>query len=427
MTLKTYELPYGDTVKTVALPEDEVIAEDRTKSFTPIPKEAVKSKILEAIRNPIGIGPLDERVKPGDTVCFICNDLTRVANSFDFMPVFLDEMNRLGVPDENMKIVFSLGTHRNMTHDEMVEAVGAEVASRVKMINSDCHVDQDFLYFGQTSRGTPVLINKNICDVDHVILTGTIVYHYFSGYGGGRKAVLPGCAAMETVRKNHSFMLDPHAGLGKTVGNPVYEDQMEGVARFAKGRSLFLFNAILNAKHQFLRMFAGDYIAAHKEACKFVDEVYGCVIPKLADMVIVSCGGYPKDINVYQMQKTMENASCAVRKDGVVILLADCEEGSGSKVLEETFRRLKTPAAIKAELEANFKIGANKAYAITRPIEKARYILVTSLDRQLAKDMLFTGAVDTVEEALEIAKQYVGETPDMILMPEGSLTVPRVE
>ena len=99
--------------------------------------------------------------------------------------------------------------------------------------------------------------------------------------------------------------------------------------------------------------------------------------------------GYPKDINVYQMQKTMENASCAVRKDGVVILLADCEEGSGSKVLEETFRRLKTPAAIKAELEANFKIGANKAYAITRPIEKARYILVTSLDRQLAKDSVF--------------------------------------
>ena len=221
--------------------------------------------------------------------------------------------------------------------------------------------------------------------------------------------------------------MDENAALGRTTGNPCYEDQMEGVALFAKGRSLFLFNAILNAKHQFLRMFAGDYIAAHKEACKFVDEVYGCVIPKLADMVIVSCGGYPKDINVYQMQKTMENASCAVRKDGVVILLADCEEGSGSKVLEETFRRLKTPAAIKAELEANFKIGANKAYAITRPIEKARYILVTSLDRQLAKDMLFTGAVDTVEEALEIAKQYVGETPDMILMPEGSLTVPRVE
>ena len=146
MTLKTYELPYGDTVKTVALPEDEVIAEVRTKSFTPIPKEAVKSKILEAIRNPIGIGPLDERVKPGDTVCFICNDLTRVANSFDFMPVFLDELNRLGVPDDHMKIVFSLGAHRKMTRDEMAEAVGEEVAARVPMFNSDCYADQDFYW-----------------------------------------------------------------------------------------------------------------------------------------------------------------------------------------------------------------------------------------------------------------------------------------
>ena len=222
-------------------------------------------------------------------------------------------------------------------------------------------------------------------------------------------------------------MLDENAGLGRTTVNPVYEDQMEGVALFAKGRSLFLFNAVLNAKHQFLKMFAGDYIAAHKEACKFVDEVYGCVIPKEADLVIASCGGYPKDINVYQMQKTMDNAACAVKKGGVVILLADCEEGSGSKLLEETFRRLRTPEAIKAELEKNFRIGANKAFAVSRPISRARFILVTSLDRQLAKDMLFTAAVDTVEEALAIAREYVGDTPEVILMPEGSLTVPRVE
>ncbi|MGN1209102.1 MAG: transcriptional regulator, partial [Duodenibacillus sp.] len=170
-----------------------------------------------------------------------------------------------------------------------------------------------------------------------------------------------------------------------------------------------------------------DYIAAHKEACKFVDEVYGCVIPRQADLVIASCGGYPKDINVYQMQKTMDNAACAVKKGGVVILLADCEEGSGSKLLEETFRRLRTPEAIKAELEKNFRIGANKAFAVSRPISRARFILVTSLDRQLAKDMLFTAAVDTVEEALAIAREYVGDTPEVILMPEGSLTVPRVE
>ena len=174
-------------------------------------------------------------------------------------------------------------------------------------------------------------------------------------------------------------------------------------------------------------MFAGDYIAAHKEACKFVDQAYGCVIPEEADLVIASCGGYPKDINVYQMQKTMDNAACAVKKGGVVILLADCEEGSGSKMLEETFKRLRTPEAIKEELEKNFQIGANKAYAVTRPISKAHFILVTSLDRKMAREMLFTGAVDTVEEALALAKPYLPEKPTIILMPEGSLTVPRVE
>ena len=425
MTIQTYEFAYGRGTKRFELDDAHVLKEVRTRDFEVM--QDIEGGVLEAVRNPIGCESLDKIIKPGDTVAFICNDPTRVANSFDFMPVLVNEMNRLGVKDEDMCVVFSLGTHRDMTEAEMREGIGEEVASRLKMYNSTCTVDEDFEYFGTTSRGTPVWINKHLCHVDHVILTGTIVHHYFSGYGGGRKAILPGCAAMETVRVNHSFMLDENAGLGRTTGNPVYEDQMEGGALFAKGRSLFLFNAVLNAKHQFLKMFAGDYIAAHKEACKFVDEVYGCVIPKEADLVIASCGGYPKDINVYQMQKTMDNAACAVKKGGVVILLADCEEGSGSKLLEETFRRLRTPEAIKAELEKNFRIGANKAFAVSRPISRARFILVTSLDRQLAKDMLFTAAVDTVEEALAIAREYVGDTPEVILMPEGSLTVPRVE
>ena len=424
MTVKTFDFAYGHGRKQFSIDDAHILKEVRTEEFPPMTD--VKQGILDAIYHPIGCKPINEIIKPGDTVAFICNDPTRVANSFDFMPVLVNELNKLGVKDEDTHIVFSLGTHRDMTHEEMVEAVGKDVSSRLKMYNSTCTKQEDFEYFGTTSRGTPVWLNKHICHVDHVILTGTIVHHYFSGYGGGRKAILPGCAAMETVRVNHSFMLDKHAGLGLTTGNPCYEDQMEGVALFAKGRSLFLFNAILNAKHQFLRMFAGDYIAAHKEACKFVDEVYGCVIPKEADLVIASCGGYPKDINVYQMQKTMDNAACAVREGGVVILLAECEEGSGSKVLEETFKRLKTPCAIKAELEKDFRIGANKAFAVTRPISKARFILVTALDKTLAKDMLFTAAVDTVEEALALAKQYVGETPSIILMPEGSLTVPRV-
>ncbi len=470
--MKKYVLPYGQGSKEIELDETLVLKEVRTKEFEPM--KNIPYEILEAIYHPIGCPPINEIIKPGQKIAFICNDPTRVANSFDFMPVLVNEMNKLGVKDEDMHIVFALGTHRPMTDEEMVKAVGKDVASRLKMYNSLCNEQEDFKYFGTTSRGTPVWINKHLCDVDHVILTGTIVHHYFSGYGGGRKAILPGCAAMETVRVNHSFMLDPAAGLGKTTGNPCYEDQMEGVALFAKGRSLFLFNAILNAKHQFLKMFAGDYIKAHKEACKFVDEVYGSVIPKEADLVIASCGGYPKkhqflkmfagdyikahkeackfvdevygsvipkeadlviascggypkDINVYQMQKTMDNAACAVRKGGAVIMVAECVEGSGSAVLEEACRRLGSPQAIKAELEKDFRIGANKAYAVTRLMEKAKYYLVTALDRKMARDMLFSGAYDTIEEALAAAEKEIGKVESVIVMPEGSLTVPRVE
>ena len=425
--MKEYTFHYGRGEKTFSLDEHKILSEIRMPAATPLTD--IAAAVLDAVRHPIGAPSLEESVTPGDTVTFICNDPTRVANSFDFMPVLVNEMNRLGVPDKNMQIVFSLGTHRLMTEEEMRDAVGEEVASRLPMYNSDANVPEDFEYFGATSRFTPVLINRRISHSDHIILTGTIVHHYFSGYGGGRKAVLPGCAAMETVRHNHSFMMDPRAGLGKTTDNPVYEDQMEGVALWAdamkkRGAKVFLFNAILDADHRFLKMFAGDYVKAHQEACKFVDEVYGVKIDKQADVVIASCGGYPKDINVYQMQKTMDNAALAVRKGGVVILLAECEEGSGSKVLEETFRRLKTPEAIEAELANHFVIGANKAYAVSRLMTHAKFILVTALDRALAKDMLFSAAVDNVEDALKEAEAIVGKEYSVILMPTGSLTVP---
>lgn len=425
--MKEYTFHYGRSEKTFSLDEKRVLKEIRMPDAAPLTD--ITAAVLEAIRHPIGAPSLEESVTPGDTVTFICNDPTRVANSFDFMPVLVNELNRLGVPDENMQIVFSLGTHRLMTEEEMREGVGEDIAARLKMYNSDANVPEDFEYFGATSRFTPVLINRRICHSDHIILTGTIVHHYFSGYGGGREAVLPGCAAMETVRHNHSFMMDPRAGLGKTKDNPVYEDQMEGVALWKnamekRGTKVFLFNAILDADHRFLKMFAGDYVKAHQEACKFVDEVYGVKIDTQADVVIVSCGGYPKDINVYQMQKTMDNAALAVREGGVVVLLAECEEGSGSKVLEETFRRLKTPEAIEAELAGHFVIGANKAYAVSRLMTHAKFILVTTLDRTLAKDMLFTAAVDSVEEALKEAESIVGKEYSVILMPTGSLTVP---
>ncbi len=421
MAITNYKYNYGHGYKHFSLEEERVLGELKTKNTALL--DNLKAAVLDALYRPIGSAPINELVHSGMKIAFICNDSTRVANTHDFMPILVEEMNKLGIKDEDMHIVFALGTHRCMSREEMVEQVGENIAARLKMYNSDCHVQEDFRYFGETSYGTPVWLNKHICDADLVILTGTVVYHFFSGFGGGRKAVLPGVAAMETVRKNHSLMMSPNAQLGKLHGNPVYDDQMEGVSLFAKKHKMFLFHTILNAQHEFLKIFAGDWNKAHLEACKFVEQVYGVPVDEPADIVIASCGGYPKDINIYQLQKTMDNAWCAVKDGGVVIIIGECEEGSGSAALEKALEENPSPDAIKEQLEKNFVIGAHKAFAITRLMKKAKFILVSALDKKIAEKLLFE-TVDNVDDAIKLAEQYVGKDYKILLMPQGSLTVP---
>ncbi len=162
--MKKYEFAYGKGKKEIELDESLVLKEVRTNDFETI--KDIPYEVLEAIYHPIGCAPINEIVKPGQKIAFICNDPTRVANSYDFMPVLVNEMNKLGVKDEDMHIVFALGTHREMTHEEMVQAVGENVASRLRMYNSVSTNQEDFKYFGTTSRGTPVWINRHLCDVD---------------------------------------------------------------------------------------------------------------------------------------------------------------------------------------------------------------------------------------------------------------------
>jgi nickel-dependent lactate racemase len=419
--LKNYSFKYGKGKIGFSLDSSLVLNELTIHDYPVLaaPAEAIR----QAIRNPIGSKPLREIVKPGQTVAFLVNDPTRVANSHIFMPILLDELNEVGIPDEDMRIVFALGTHRLMSEAEMVGEVGPEVAKRVKMFNSDCKDESQFQYFGMTSRGTPVYFHKKVVEVDHIICTGSVVHHFFSGFGGGRKAMLPGVSYYETVRQNHRLMLDPNAVIGKLQGNPVYHDQVEGVEMC---RPSFLLNVVLNEKKEFLKVFAGDYIQAHLECCKLVDEVYGAPAQKAADLVIVSCGGYPKDINVYQLQKTMDNAWCAVREGGVVIIIGECVEGSGSALYEKTMQQYTTPQQVEAAIRENFQIGAHKAYSVTRLMKKAEFILVSTMDSELAKLLLFTPAKD-IEEALQLAFNKLGPQPSITLMPMGSLTVPLLE
>jgi lactate racemase len=418
MDRKEYAFKYGRGEMRFQLDPAQVMGELTINDFPPLPNPA--GAIQAAIRNPIQSKPLREIVKANQTVCFIVNDPTRIANSHVFMPILLNELNGVGVPDANMFVIFAAGAHRELTEAEMVEMVGPEAARRVKMFNSDAYDPSQFQYVGTTSRGNRISFHKRVVEADHIVCTGSIVHHYFAGFGGGRKAMLPGVAAYETICSNHALMLEPGAEIGKLKGNPVYEDQIEGV-EFC--RPSFLLNVVLNEKKDFLKVFAGDYIQAHLVACEFVEKVYGTPIAQPADLVIATCGGYPKDINVYQLQKTMDNAWVAVREGGVIVILGECVEGVGSDQYLQWMEKYVTPEKIEEQTRCKFVVGGHKAYAVTRLMKKAQFILVSGLDPGLARNLLFHPAKD-LAEALKIASVRLGPNPKILLMPQGSLTVP---
>ena len=415
-----YTLKYGRGEIRFSIDPKRIKAELKINPHPVLPNP--EDDVRKALRSPIGTGPLKSLVKPGEKVAIIVNDPTRVARSSVFLPVMVDELNDAGVPDDDIRIVFSLGTHRDMTREEMVGEVGTEIADRIKMFNPNAYDKTQFDYFGKTSRNTPVYFNKLVTEVDRIICTGSIVFHYAAGFGGGRKAMLPGVASYETIRNNHSYMMDPGSGLGQLDGNPMHEDMIEGVEML---RPAFLLNVVLNEKKEILGVFAGDYIKAHRAGCDFVREVYGVPLEAPADLVIASCGGYPKDINVYQLQKTMDNASLAVREGGAIIIVGECAEGTGSDLYEEWMRKYKTPDRIEEELRKEFGIGPHKAFTVSRLMKKAHYVLLSGLDPQKSAELYFTPA-STMEEALAKAEEKVGPDADIVLMPQGSLTVPIV-
>lgn len=419
--MSLYHFKYGKTKFELEIDPAQIAGELKIaeKPVLADPAEAIR----QALRHPIASAPLSELIKPEETVVLLVNDSTRVANSHIFLPVLIEELNSAGVPDKDISILFALGSHHPLTQAEMTELVGEPVANRIAMYNSEAKNETDFISLGTTSFGTPVAFHKRAVEADHIICTGSIVYHFFAGFGGGRKALFPGVAAFESIRCNHSLMLSPDAGLGRLTGNPVYEDQVEGTQMC---RPTFLLNVVLNEKKEFLGIFAGDYIQAHLEGCKFVESIYGVPLDAPADLVIATCGGYPKDINVYQMQKTMDNAWLAVREGGVVILLAECIEGVGSDMMIEWMQKYQTPERIEEEVRKNFIIGGHKAYAVTRLMKKATFILVSSLAPELASLLLFTPA-GTLGEALTIAHQKLGASPSTLLMPQGGLTVPIIK
>jgi nickel-dependent lactate racemase len=376
--------------------------------------------VRDALANPIGSRPLAGLVHAGQRVVIVTSDVTRPCPSARLLPSVLEELNRGGVRDEDIVVVFGLGNHRPHTTKEQKQLAGEAVYGRVRCIDSD---PTDVKLVGHTRRGTPVAIFRPVLDADVRVCMGALEYHYFAGYSGGYKAIVPGVCTAETIQHNHRMMIEPGAAPGRLGGNPVREDIDEAGAMVGVH---FVLNVILDSSKHVVSAVAGHPEVAHRTGCARLDSFGRVVIERPADLVVVSAGGYPKDINLYQAQKALDSARQVVRPGGVILLVAECAEGTGNQTFETWMSDPQGPDAIIARIQREFVLGGHKAAAVAAAMKQAAVYLVSALPQDRARAMGFS-PFTSLDDAVQSALKRVGPSATVVIMPEGGSVLPCVE
>jgi nickel-dependent lactate racemase len=410
-----FELGYGKCITTIDIDEKNVlgILKPNHIKHELYGKEEVRRALLE----PIGTKRLKDIVKRGEKIVIITSDITRPMPSKVVLPEIIEELYQANVEVKDITIVFALGSHRKHTEEEKRYLVGDSIYSKIKCIDSDIN---DCKNMGVTSYGTPVDIFNIVAEADRRICLGNIEYHYFAGYSGGAKAIMPGVSTRAAIQANHSKMVEKAAKAGEMENNPVRKD-IEEVIDFVPID--FLLNVVLDEKKNIIKAFAGHHVYAHREGCKFLDQLYKVKIEQLADIVIVSAGGYPKDINMYQAQKALDNAGHAVKKGGIIILVAACQDGLGEEVFEKWMLRADSPNWLIDEIQKNFELGGHKAAAIAMVLSDAKIFLVSDMDKDFVKKA-FLEPYSSIEEALAQAYKELSSDTRVLVMPYGGSTLP---
>ena len=406
------QLPFGKSRTTLTIPDANFL-----KTLMPNDIEEGPTgdeEVIRSLENPICSRRLRDLVTAGQKAVIVTSDITRPMPSCTVLPHVLKELNDGGIPDCDITVVFALGSHRAHTEEEKKKLVGEAVYGRVACIDSK----GEFTHMGTTGRGTPVDIFKPVADADIRICLGNIEFHYFAGYSGGSKAIMPG---VSTIQCNHSRMVREEAKAGAIAGNPIREDIDEVCERFVPVD--FIVNVVLDEKKRIRRCVSGHFIEAHREGCRFLDRLYKVRIPKKADIVVVSAGGYPKDINLYQAQKALDNSKHAVRDGGCIIWTASAYEGLGEGVFEKWMTGHEKAHDMIEHISQDFQLGGHKAAAIAMVLEKAGIILCSDLDPDFVRSIHLIPGTNPQAE-LDAALERYGRDASVIVMPYGGSTLP---
>ncbi|MGS0764581.1 nickel-dependent lactate racemase [Syntrophomonas curvata] len=403
---------YGDACLDVEIPEHNVAA--CLKSAEAASDGSNRDIIRQALENPCGSSRISAivKAKSAQSAVIVVNDITRPTPYKYILPPLLKEIEAAGIVRQNIKMVVALGIHRPHSEAENKAIFGEGICSRYTIQNHDC--DNNLASIGQLSNGMELIINRTVAEADLLITTGVVGLHYFAGYSGGRKSILPGVAARSVIEKNHQMMSDPRACLGNYENNPV-SDLMLEAARLAGVD--FILNVVTAGKDKIAFAAAGDVYQAWLAAVQYCEKMSVVTIPEPADIVIASCGGYPKDINMYQAQKALEAASPAVKEGGTILLLAECREGLGEASFARWLNDAASPKDIEQRFFNSFELGGHKAYALCRTLRRADVLLYSALADETVRKMFITPIHD-LQTAVDQLRLKYGSRARMVLMPE---------
>ncbi len=419
--------PYGEESLTFQVDEDLDYKVIRAKSEEPY--EDPKKEIEEAISHPTFSQPLQKILEDTDTgkVCIVISDSTRPVPSKSILEVILKICEQKNIPDHRIQILIATGLHRKTTPDELKKMLGEDILLKYDIINHVAEDEDNLKYLGENSFDTPVYINKHYIDASVKIITGYVEPHFFAGYSGGRKAIVPGVAGSETILQNHSpkNIASPYSRFGVLDGNPIYEDALD-TAKMKEVIPDFMVNVCINPDHQITKVVAGG-IQAHYELVQYQDNLVFDDISDPYDVVITTNGGYPLDLNLYQAVKSMAIGELAVKEGGTIISINECRDGVGQEKFDELINMDMSPQEL-FEKVTNREIWCKDSWEIqvlTRVLSISDVYVISEMDEEELGTIGLKYA-ESVEKAIERSIQKYGRDLRILILPDGPMAIPKL-
>ncbi len=417
-----FDLKFGSTTLPLDLGDPRILKVVLPGEKPPL--DDPQASVRRVLASPEGTAPLLDMLKAAKPkrLVIVVNDITRPTPYSVFMPPLVETIEKAGIPDSCVTLLTATGIHDPHSREQDLQVYGEDLCRRFKVLSHDATDKANLVYKGKLPSGYDFWLNKMVDEADFLITVGVVMPHYFAGFSGGRKSILPGVAGKETVQKNHARMVELMDNLPPIKENPVSLEMIHA-ARIAGVD--FIVNVVVDDAGRLVEVVAGDLEKAWYKAVEVSESMYLTPIPKKAKVAIAAASGYPRDINLYQSQKALDHADKATVEGGTVIVVAECREGYGEKVFETFMNSGYTARGIMEEVKSNFVMGGHKAYGFAKVAAEKKVIFVTSLSEKVVAS-LFARKAATVEEAVEMALEDQGPDADFIVFPEGSVTVPYV-